>query len=80
VASGGDIGGDRREVQVHHRGVAPGQYQTHRLALFGTDGAENVGGSSSLIRGCRRAATALGPAPGDLVLLTDPGLVAEPDF
>ena len=47
VASGRDIGGDRREVQVHHLGVAPGQDQADSLALFGADGAEDVGGVST---------------------------------
>ena len=43
MASGGDIGGDGREMQVHRRDIAPGQDQPDRLALLGADGAEDVG-------------------------------------
>jgi hypothetical protein len=43
MTAGSDIGGDRREMQVHHRRVAPGQDQSDGLAFFGTDGAEDVG-------------------------------------
>ena len=44
------IGGDRREMQVHHRGIAPGQDQADGLALLGTDSAEDVGGGGALVR------------------------------
>jgi len=67
-------------MQVHHRGVAPRQDQPYRLAFLGADSAEDVGGSGALI--CRRGRTTAtpGPAAGDLVLLTDPGFVTEPQF
>ena len=45
----GHIGGDCCEVQVHHRGVAPGQDQTDGLAFLGADGAEDVGRHGALI-------------------------------
>ena len=80
MTSGGDVGRDRREVQVHRRGVALGQDEPSRLALLGTDGAEDIGRSGALIVRRRRPAAAQGPAAGDLVLLADPGLVTEPDL
>jgi hypothetical protein len=43
------ISRDRREVEVHHSGVAPGQDQADSLALLGADGAEDVGGGSALV-------------------------------
>jgi hypothetical protein len=80
MASWSDVGRDRREVQVHRRGVAFGQDEPDRLALLGTDGAEDIGRLGALIVRRRRPTAASCPAPGDLVLLTDPGLVAEPDL
>jgi len=57
-----------------------GQDQSDSLALLGADGTEDVGGSGPLVRrGCRATATPR-PATGDLVLLADPGFVAEPDL
>ena len=72
-------GRDLRQVQGHHRGVAPGQYQSRSLTFLGADGAEDVGRSGALIARRRRPRAAQCPAPGDLVLLPDPSLVAEPD-
>ena len=76
----GHVGGDRREVQVHHRGIAPGQDQTDGLALLGTDGAEDVGRGGALVGWRRRTTAAPGPAAGDLVLLANSGLVGKPDL
>lgn len=76
----GDIGGDRREMQVHHRGVAPGQDQTDGFASLGTDGAEDIGGGGALVGWRGRTAATPGPAAGDLVLLANSGLVGEPDL
>ncbi len=80
MMSGGDIGRDRGEVQVHRRGVAFGQDEPGRLALLGTDCAEDIGRSGALVARRRRPAAAQRPAAGDLVLLADPGFVAEPDL
>ena len=41
--------GDFREVQVHRFGIAGGQDQSHALALFRADGAEDIGRCGSLI-------------------------------
>src|SRR5215469_11851216 len=76
----GHIGGDRREMQVHHRRIAPGQDQPDGLAFAGTNGAEDVGRGGALVRWRRRTAATSCPAAGDLVLLSDPGFVAEPDL
>jgi hypothetical protein len=77
VPSGGDLGRDRRQMPAHRLGVAPWQDQAGALAALGTDGAEDVGGRGALILRCRRPAAAPGPAPGDLVLLADPGSSAN---
>ena len=75
-----DVGGDFGEVQVHGLDVAAGQDEAGALAVLGTDGAEDVGrGGALVVRGGGPRA-ALCPAPGDLVLLADPGLVCEPDL
>ena len=50
------------------------------LAVLGTDGAEDISRGGSLIFGSAWTRAALGPAPGDLVLLADARLVGEPDF
>src|SRR4051812_22264613 len=40
----------------------------------------HVGRGGPLVLGGGRARAAFGPAPGDLVLLPDPGLIGEPDL
>ena len=72
--------GDLREMQVHRLGIAGREDQGRALAIFGTDGAEDVGRGGTLIT--RRAGTraALCPPAGDFVLLADTRLVGEPDF
>jgi len=80
VGSRRDRLGNLRKVQVHRLGVAERQDQGHALALFRTDRAEDIGGGGTLIAGRSWAGAALGPPPGDLVLLADARLVLEPDF
>jgi len=75
-----DIGGDCGEVQVHRRRIAVGQDQPDRLALLWADGAEDVGRGRALVGRGGRTTAAPGPTPRDLVLLADPGFVAEPDL
>jgi hypothetical protein len=67
-------------MQGHRLGVAAGQDQARGLALFGADGAEDVGRGRALVPWRYGPGAALGPAPGGLVLLADAGLVAEPDL
>src|SRR5215217_3582013 len=62
------FGGDFGEVQVHRLGVAGGQDE------------RGSGGSGALIVRRRGPRSPSCPAPGDLVLLPDPGLVPEPDL
>ena len=80
MGSGCDGGGDFTEVEGHGSGVAFGQDQGRADAPGRTDGAEDIGRAGALVSGCRGARSALRPAPGDLVLLADPGFVLEPDL
>jgi len=65
-------------MQVHRCGVAARQNEGCAFALFGTDRAEDIGRGGALIARRRRPGAAFGPAPGDLVLLSDAGLVGKP--
>ncbi len=80
MRSGGDVPCNLLEMQVHREGVALGHDQPGALALFWADRAENVGRGGALIVGRAGARPLLGPAARDLVFLTNPGLVFEPDF
>ena len=80
VLAGGHLGGDFGEVQVHRLGVAGGQDERGSLAIAGADRAEDIGGSGALIVRRRGPRAASCPAPGDLVLLPNPGLVSEPNL
>jgi hypothetical protein len=71
---------DLLQMKGHGLRAAAGQDETGRLALGRTDGTEDVGRLGSLVARGRGTGSALGPAAGDLVLLPDPGLVAEPNF
>jgi hypothetical protein len=72
--------GDLDEMQVHRLGVAGGQDESCTLALFRTDGPEDVGRGGSLITGRTGTRAAFRPAASDLVLLADTSLVREPYF
>lgn len=80
VATGRDILGDFVQMQLHRLDIAPGQDQADRLAFLRTDRAEDVGRGGALIARGRGTRSAPGPAPGDLVLLSDARLVGEPDL
>ena len=80
VAARRDGRGDLGQVQVHRLGIASGQHERCPLAERGTDGAEDVGGSGALIGRRGRPRSTSGPATGDLVLLSDPGFIGEPDL
>jgi hypothetical protein len=67
-------------MQVHRLDVAPGQDEPGRLAVLGTDGAEDGGRRRALVVRSGRAGAFLGPTASDLVFLADPGLIAEPDL
>jgi hypothetical protein len=80
MVTGPDALGDLGKLVAHCLDVAPGQDQARRLSLLGADGAEDVGRGRALVVRCRWAGAAPGPAPGDLVLLPDPGLIPEPNL
>jgi hypothetical protein len=80
VFAGRDPGGDLLKMQVHRLAVAGGQDKRGSLAVFGADGAENIGRGRALVVRGRGPCSALGPAPRDLVLLPDARFVGEPDF
>ena len=71
---------DFSEVEVHRFCIAAWHHERRALAVPGTDRAEDIGGGGSLISGSAGARAALGPTPGDLVLLADARLVSEPDL
>src|SRR5512147_542337 len=71
---------DLGEVKIHGGRVAGRQNERRPLALMRTDGAEDVSRAGALIVRRRGARSALGPPPGDRVLLTDPGFILEPDL
>lgn len=68
------------KVQGHGLGIAEGQDQPGALSLFRADRTEDVGRLGALILRGRRPRAAPGPAPRDLVFLTDAGLILEPDL
>jgi hypothetical protein len=72
--------GDLSQMQVHRYGVAAWQDECGSFAQSLADGAKDVGRSGALIRWRSGPCATSGPTAGDLVLLTDPGLVGEPNF
>ena len=80
VASRRNAFGDLLQMQLHRLGVALGQDEADRLAFLGADRAEDVGRGGAQVARSRRPRSALRPAAGDLVLLSDARLVGEPDF
>jgi hypothetical protein len=74
------FGGDFGQVQVHRLDVAEGKDECRALALFGADGAEDVGRGGALIVWGRRPCAAFGPTPRDLVLLANARFVCEPNL
>src|SRR5829696_5705912 len=71
---------DLLQVQVHALGRAARQDKPRSFAGSRTDRAEDIGrGCSLILRRCG-ARAAFGPAPRDLVLLSNPRLIREPDL
>ena len=71
---------DFGQVQRHRGGIAARQDEAGPGSLGRADGAEDVGRAGPLIVRRRGPCPAPRPSPGDLVLLSDPGLVLKPDF
>ena len=75
-----DLRRDLGQMQVHRFGVAGGQNEPGTLALFGANGAKNIGRCRTLIFRGARARAALGPASRNLILLADTRFVLKPDL
>ena len=73
-----DMEGDLFEMHAHRFTVAAGHDDAGSLAFCRTDRAEDPCRGAPLIARSRRARAALGPAPGELGLLADPGFVLPP--
>jgi hypothetical protein len=67
-------------VKAHRLGVAARHDEPGAFAFLWADRAEDISRSGALVFGGARARAALGPSPGDLVLLADSRLVGEPNF
>jgi len=80
VGSGRHLGRYFIEMPLHGLCVAPRQDEGRADPALGTDGAKDIGRFGALVLGCRGSAAAWRPAPGELGLLTDPGLILPPDF
>ena len=68
------------QMHLHGRAVAKRHDKAGALALFGTDGSEDVGRAGALVAGAEGPGAALGPEARDLVLLADASLVLKPDL
>jgi len=75
-----DVKRDLLEMHLHGLGVAKWKNQTGRFAKRRTDRAEDICRGGSMILQGERSRAAFGPAPRDLVLLTDAGFVLEPQL
>ena len=80
VSAGRDGLRNLAEVQGHCLTGAAREDQASPLALSRADRPEEVGGLCSQVAWCAGPCAPPGPAAGDLVLLPDPGLVAEPEL
>src|SRR5918911_5661010 len=80
MRAGRHLARDLGQVQAHVLTRATGQNQARALALSRADRAEDIGRGGPLVLRRWGTAAAPGPAPRDLVLLPDPGLIGEPDL
>jgi hypothetical protein len=71
---------DLLKVILHCGGITPGHDKGGALALRRANGAEDIGRDRALVVGSPGTRAALGPSTGQLVLLTDAGLILEPDL
>ncbi len=77
---GGDVAADLVEVHLHGAGVGEGEHEGGALGRHGADGAEQVSVGVSLIGRQAWPGTCLRPDPRVAVLLSQSGLVLEPDL
>ena len=78
VSAGRDVEGDLFKMHAHRLAVAAGHDDASSLAFDRADRAEDRCRGAPLIARSRRTRAALGPAPGELGLLPDPGFVLPP--
>ena len=80
MGAGSDLACNLIEVELHGRSVALGQDQAGTGASCRTDSAKYIGRAGALIVCLTRPATLARPQISELVLLSHPHLVLEPDF
>ncbi len=77
---GGDVAADLVEMHLHGGCVGEGEHESGALGCHGTDGAEQVGVGVALIGGQAWPGPCLRPNSHTAVLLSQSGLVLEPDL
>ena len=80
VGAGGYPCADLIEMKLHGFGVAERQNEGRAGSMFGAYRAEQIGRLGALIMRGSGPRALPGPAISELVLLTDPHLVLEPDL
>ena len=80
VRAGGDLGGNLVEVKLHSLAVAGREHECGTGSALRADRAEQVGGLGALIMRSAGARAPSGPAVGQLIFLSDPHLILEPDL
>lgn len=80
MGTGRHVEGDLFQMHAHRFTVAAGHDDAGGLAFSRTDRTKDPGRGSSLITRSRGTCAALGPAPGELGLLADPGFVLPPQL
>jgi hypothetical protein len=80
MGTGRHVEGDLFKMHAHRLAVAAGHEDACSLAFRGADCADDPCRGASLIARSRGARAALGPAPGELGLLADPGLILPPQL
>ena len=68
------------EVELHGECVSDGQCERRAFAARRTDRAKEIGALVTLVGRLARSRSASSPLADEAVLLTDAGLVLEPDF
>jgi hypothetical protein len=80
MRTGGDPTADLGEMQSHRFGIGGWEDEGRGSATLRTDGAEDVGRFVTLVAGCTRPRSPLGPNAGQGPLLADARFILEPDF
>ena len=80
MGAGRHVEGDLFEMHAHRLAVAAGHDDTGSLAFGRTDRTKDPRRGSPLVARSRGTRAALGPAPGELGLLADPGFILPPQL